>query len=224
MEYKWLQKSDSKKLILFFNGWSCDEQPFKTVGSDGSDVLMVYDYRDLTLPKQVIESIYLYETVSVIAWSFGVWVAQLALYPLKNMLTRTIAVNGTVKPVDKYFGIPAPIAMGTLSGLNDRNLEKFQRRMFSEQEQWECFNQNKPLRPFDEVKNELFLLLQHFRVQRMKDDFYDTALISRSDLIFPSANQYHYWEGKADIIELNHGHFCFYGFDNWEELVHLIKL
>ncbi len=223
MEYKWLHKSDSESLILFFNGWSCDEQPFQTMSSGGSDVLMMYDYRDLTLPKQVVETMEQYQTISVIAWSFGVWVAQVALYPLKDKLACVIAVNGTAKPVDKDFGIPAPIAMGTLSGLNERNLQKFQRRMFSTQEHWAQFSRNKPFRPFEEIKNELFLLLEHFKVQKMKNDFYDAAVVASEDLIFPSANQRNYWKDRAEVIELNHGHFCFYSFDNLDEIIHLTK-
>lgn len=223
MKYKWLHRYNSDRLILFFNGWSCDEQPFKKLSASERDVLMVYDYRDLTLPKHVIESMEQYQSVSVIAWSFGVWVAQLALYPFKNKLASTIAVNGTAKPVDKDFGIPAPIAMGTLSALNDRNLQKFQRRMFLTQEQWTQFCQNKPLCSFEDIKNELFLLLQHFKVQRLKDDFYDTAIIGSDDLIFSTANQYNYWKSKVKVVELNQGHFCFYGFDNWDELIHLIR-
>ncbi|WP_439182601.1 DUF452 family protein [Carboxylicivirga taeanensis] len=223
MKYKWLHKNESERLILFFNGWSCDEHPFKAIGDGGNDVLMVYDYRDLALPNQVIEAMEHYQSVSVVAWSFGVWVAQVALEPLKNNLERTIAVNGTGAPVDKALGIPPPIAMGTLSGLNDRNLQKFQRRMFCTQQQWMQFRGNQPIRPMDEVKDELFLLLQHVKVQKLTGDFYDTAFIGSCDLIFPTTNQHNYWKDKATVIELEHGHFCFYEFENWEKLIHLTK-
>ncbi|WP_430811234.1 MULTISPECIES: DUF452 family protein [unclassified Carboxylicivirga] len=221
MKYTWLHKNYVERLILFFNGWSCDEQPFRTIGDGGNDVLMVYDYRDLALPNQVIEAMEQYQSVSVVAWSFGVWVAQVALGSLKYKLERTIAVNGTGAPVDKALGIPAPIAMGTLSGLNDRNLQKFQRRMFCTKEHWALFRANQPVRPLDEVKDELFLLLQHVKVQNLTGDFYDTALIGSCDLIFPAANQHRYWKDRAAIIELEQGHFCFYEFESWEQIIHL---
>ncbi|MCU4156142.1 DUF452 family protein [Carboxylicivirga sp. A043] len=221
MKYSWLHKKNSHHLILFFNGWSCDEYPFSPLKSGECDVLMLNDYRDLTMPEEVFEFMEVYQKISVVAWSFGVWVAQVALYPLKETLRHTIAINGTLQPVDKEFGIPAPIALGTLSGLNDKNLEKFQRRMFSDKSHWKQFVDNKPQRGFDEVKNELFLLLQHFKVQKLKDDFYNTAVIGRSDLIFSASNQLSYWEGKADVVKVSGGHFCFYDFSNWYDIINL---
>jgi biotin synthesis protein BioG len=221
MRSSWLQKNKSEHLILFFNGWSCDEHPFKVLNDGGCDILMLNDYRNLTLPKDVQEAMENYQKVSVLAWSFGVWVAQVAMYPLRDKLCRTIAINGTTRSVDKDFGIPAPIAMGTLSGLNGKNLEKFQRRMFTDKEAWQQFIDNKPRRDFEEVKNELFLLLQHFKVQKLSDDFYELAIVSADDRIFPTSSQLNFWKEKATIVELQKGHFCFYDFNNWEEIINI---
>lgn len=182
---------------------------------------MLNDYCDLSVPDEVLKATEQYQKVSVIAWSFGVWVAQVALYPLRKHLSKVIAINGTTQPVDKDFGIPAPVALGTLSGLNNRNLEKFQRRMFTDKVFWQQFIDNKPQRSFDEVKNELFLLLQHFKVQKLGNDFYDLAIVSTNDLIVPASNQLNFWNSRAHIIELEAGHFCFYDFHNWDEIINL---
>ncbi len=221
MKHIFLHNNKHDKLILFFNGWSCDDKPFQNLSSQDSDVIMLYDYRDLTLPNEVLVAINSYSEVNVVAWSFGVWVAQLALYPIKDQLQQTIAINGTIFPVDKDFGIPAPIALGTLSGLSDKNLRKFHRRMFSERDDWAMFETNYPERSFEEVKNELFLLLEHFKVQKLKDDFYHTAVVGTHDLIFSSVNQLNYWQGKAHIAQLEQGHFCFYGYNDWNEIIRL---
>ena len=221
MKHIFLHDNENDKLILFFNGWSCDDRPFQNITCQDSDVIMLYDYRDLTLPTDVLKAISNYQNISVVAWSFGVWVAQQALYPLKDKLQQTIAVNGTIYPVDKDFGIPAPIALGTLSGLSDKNLQKFHRRMFSKREDWSKFEGNYPQRSFDEVKNELFLLLEHFKVQKLKDDFYQRAIVGKDDLIFSAVHQLNYWQGQVELIELNQGHFCFYEFKDWNEIIHL---
>ncbi|MCT4587196.1 MAG: DUF452 family protein [Carboxylicivirga sp.] len=221
MKHSWLHKKDAKKLILFFGGWSCDEQAFKTIPSEDYDVVMLYDYSNLTFPLEVENAMDNYSEVSLLAWSFGVWVAQIALYPLKDRLKNTVAINGTLHPVDRSYGIPTPIALGTLSGLSDKNLKKFHRRMFSNRDDWSRFEAAYPLRAFDEVKNELFLLFEHFKVQKPKHDFYQTAIISKEDLIFSAVNQTNYWQGKAKLIEMQQGHFCFYVFQDWKEIIGL---
>ncbi|MCG8578434.1 MAG: DUF452 family protein [Bacteroidales bacterium] len=223
MKCKWLHRNNSEHLLLFFNGWSCDEHPFKPLKSEGYDVLMLNDYRDLTLPDEALGAIKEYQKVAVIAWSFGVWVAQVTLSSLKEKLWCSLAINGTTFPVDKHFGIPAPVAMGTLSGLNDKNLEKFQRRMFSDRDAWQLFTDNKPQRDFQEVRNELFLLLQHFKVQKLQGEFYDLAIAGGHDLIFPVANQLRFWEQHTNIHKIQSGHFCFYQFDSWNQIIDLFN-
>ncbi|WP_430814800.1 DUF452 family protein [Carboxylicivirga sp. RSCT41] len=223
MKCKWLHRNNSQQLLLFFNGWSCDEHPFKFLKSEEHDVLMLNDYRDLRLPEEALKAINGYEKVAVVAWSFGVWVAQVSLFPLKEKLCTALAINGTTRPVDKNFGIPAPIAMGTLSGLNEKNLAKFQRRMFSDKYAWQQFADNKPQREFEEVKNELFLLLQHFKVEKLNGEFYKQAIVGSNDMIFPTTNQLRFWEQDAKVHELESGHFCFYSFNSWDEIINLAK-
>ena len=100
MKHCWLNKGNSE-LLIFFAGWSFDENPFKFLKTDGLDVLVIYDYRDLTLDVDFSG----YEKYYLIGWSMGVYIAAL----LKDKLPefqRTIALNGTPMPIDNGFGIP----------------------------------------------------------------------------------------------------------------------
>jgi len=221
MKYNWLHRYESDKLILFFNGWGCDAHPFGHMQGEDYNVLMFYDYKELHLSEDMLTIIKSYKQVHVVAWSFGVWVAQCVLTPLKPSLTSAIAVNGTGQPVSHQHGIPEPIALGTLSGLNGLKLRKFQRRMLNSIASWQQFEVIKPQREIEEVKNELYLLLQHFKVQKLSEDFYDCAVIGTDDLIMPVKNQLAYWTGRANVIEVQQPHFCFFEFNNWTDLINL---
>ena len=48
MKHTWLNKSGNSELVIFFAGWSFDAEPFKFLAADGIDVVVVYDYRDLS--------------------------------------------------------------------------------------------------------------------------------------------------------------------------------
>jgi len=217
----WLHQNNSNKLILFFNGWGCDERPFQHMLASEYNVLMLNDYKELVLSDEVLEAIHHHDEVHVVAWSFGVWVAQCLLMPLKQMISSATAINGTLEPVSVKHGIPEPIALGTLSGLTDANLLKFQRRMLRSKEAWQRFEQVKPKRELEEVKNELFLLLQHFKVQKPGEGFYSGAIIGSDDLIMPVENQKAYWDSCAPVIELKQPHFCFFEFNSWTDILEL---
>ena len=43
-----LINKNSENLLIFFTGWGCDESEFEHLKAD-SDVLILYDYSDLSL-------------------------------------------------------------------------------------------------------------------------------------------------------------------------------
>ena len=48
MQFHWLNKQNNKKLIIFFAGWSFDYKPFEFLKSEDFDILMAYDYSDIS--------------------------------------------------------------------------------------------------------------------------------------------------------------------------------
>jgi biotin synthesis protein BioG len=218
MNFKWLIKNSTRKLIVFFNGWGCDEYQFKHLKTEDYDVLMLFEYYDLLLSDEVQQVINDYEQVSVIAWSYGVWVGQYVWQVYKLPKSNAIAINGTTLPVHDRYGIAEAVVQGTLDNLSERNLMKFQRRMLGGNDAWKKFQTDKPQRDFNEQKQELASLIQLFKNEISVGDFFDKAIVGSNDLIFTSDNQKAFWQCRAEIKELDVPHFCFYRFSSWEEI------
>ena len=87
MKYSFLKKDRKKSLILFFAGWSMDTTPFTGLSQLDCDSVVVYDYTDLSLEKNILDG---YANVFVFAWSFGVYAAAYWLQkeniPVENLL------------------------------------------------------------------------------------------------------------------------------------------
>jgi biotin synthesis protein BioG len=219
MKSTWVNINSNNKLIIFFNGWGCDEHQFKHLKSDNYDVLMFYDYRTLELEEEILSEIKNYDELFLVAWSYGVWVGQFVCEKYNLKIKRSIAVNGTTQPVHDQYGIAESIVQGTLDNLSERNLMKFQRRMVGGSEAWKNFEADKPLREFEEQKEELAALIDHFKQDINESGFYDKAIVGLNDLIFIANNQKIFWQGRAGIQEIEAPHFCFYDYNSWDELL-----
>ena len=73
MKYKWLNKVNNQKLIIFFNGWGMDESVVSHLDCENYDILMFYDYNTLDTDFD-FESLNIYPKKNLIAWSMGVMV------------------------------------------------------------------------------------------------------------------------------------------------------
>ena len=65
MEYKWLNKKNNKKLIIFFNGWGMDEKIVSDLCAQNYDILTLFDYRTIETPDFDFSN---YEKKYLIAW------------------------------------------------------------------------------------------------------------------------------------------------------------
>lgn len=218
MKYTWIQNKSSNSLIVFFNGWGCDEHPFSHLLSHQFDVLMIFDYRNITIEEVLIEEIKLYRKIHVVAWSFGVWVAQYVWEKYQLPKDSSMAINGTTEPVHDQFGIEVAIVSGTLKSLSEKTFMKFQRRMVGKNEMWKKFEANKPKRELQEQKDELVALIEYFKQNVNSKSFYQKVMVGSNDLIFKAANQKVFWKNKAKIIEIESPHFCFYNYSSWDDL------
>lgn len=116
----WLRKNGSKRLVIFFSGFASDEkllQNFKDFGD--VDFLMLCDYSSLDFPN--LPS---YESVQVVAWSFGAWVANYFRDKIKNARSFT-CINASPFAVDDECGIPYAIFNATCENFNEATKEKF---------------------------------------------------------------------------------------------------
>lgn len=223
MQYHWLNKQDNDKLILFFCGWSFDYKPFEKLNCNDYDVLIVYDYSDIASnnAKDFLSKKFFikYKKIDLITWSMGVYVA----YLMKNILPKfdkKIAINGTPYPVDDSFGIPSKTFDLTLKFVDTGLQGKFQKNLFKKNEDYEKYLKTPVERSIENQKQELVALNDFIKNQKCDyDEFYDRAIISDTDKIIPTRNQVNFWTGKAEIKILDSGHFPFFEFESWKDIL-----
>jgi biotin synthesis protein BioG len=104
-------------LLLFFSGWGMDPRPFRFLGTGESDVLLLFDYRKGGESPDFGSLFSSYDRVMLVAWSLGVAVANRVVREWAGRLADAVAINGTTRPVDEQFGIPADVFDGTIENL-----------------------------------------------------------------------------------------------------------
>lgn len=217
MQLTWVIKNNSNKLIIFFNGWSLDENIIKHLTSSEFDVLMFNDYSDLEIAQEILDKINSYAEVNVIAWSFGVWACGNVINHFKN-LKSAIAFNGTLMPIDNALGIPEKIFNLTLTHLSEENYVRFFKNMFvgvadlSKISTRAIENKKQEL---EQIKN---LSAEKNCAQNAK--FFNKVFISTNDKIISAKNQLGFWgETDAKIIKIESGHYIFDIFSTWDEIL-----
>ena len=218
MKGSWLQRKDKDNLIIFCNGWGMDGTPFQPLTSSDYDVYMLYDYRDLT-PEQGLQNIInSYQQVSLVSWSMGVWAGQKLFADSAGTFHRSIAINGTLCPIDDRWGIPEKIFTETLTGFDATTRMKFYRRMCREKTNLKMFLARQPQRSPVDQQNELAALQKMVDCTPVEQSIYQKVIIAEYDWIIPSANQRQFWLGKQ-IIEIAGFHFLFYLWQSWDHLL-----
>ena len=224
MKSAWLKKEDTEELLILFNGWGMDRRIGDHLLKESrceeftQDLLLCYDYSSVELDSEVLEEMRHYRRISLIAWSFGVWVAQQTSLP---PVTGAIAINGTLFPVDAEKGIRPDIFEATLSTWSDENLQRFYRRMCSNSQTLALFSCMSPERPASDQQQELAqlksLFLHHSATKSAWS--YDHAIIGGRDLVFPAQQQFAAWKGVPATIISDMPHFPFFHFRNLQEVL-----
>ncbi len=197
MKCEFLVKEGGKRLIVIYAGWSSDARLYAGLRfPEGYDVVLASGYTDLDLDLSFTEG---YATISLIAWSLGVWAAENS-FPAER-LACAVAVNGTPFPCDDTRGIPPTVFNTTCERLDARNLHKFRRRMVASKED---FDRLLPMLPekddIDSLKSELLFISEESSRRTPKDSFpWERAYISDSDSIFPAEAQTRAWEERGDV-------------------------
>ena len=211
MKQTFIKKENNSRLILFFAGWGSDENLFGRESKDGYDYMVCFDYRNLDFDFSLIDG---YEEIYVLSWSMGVWAANnvLSRHEAEGLgIIKTIAVNGTVTPIDDSRGIPADIFKGTLDNFSERTLAKFRRRICGNTENTKEFLSHSPYRSLDSLRDELASLWDMASSTKAEGEGlkWDFAIVCLSDKIFPPENQISAWTeyGKAVIMKTDAEHY-----------------
>ena len=199
MKQYFIIKNNQKHLLLFFAGWGMDETPFLTIHPTDKDWMICYDYRSLAFDTDLLET---YSQITLIAWSMGVWAASQIMKQYPHLpVSQSIAINGTLYPIHETKGIAHSIFDGTLQGLNEQTLQKFQRRMCGSIADYKTFQTISPQRPMEELKEELAAIQQQYLSLPPSDFKWQKAIIGKGDRIFLPDNQYLAWENQVDSLE-----------------------
>lgn len=203
MKYQWLSKKNSLchpcDLIVFFNGWGMDEGVVSHLDCLGFDVLMLYDYRDYTMP---FFDFSMYAKKYLVAWSMGV-----ALSSCMHLdFIQKIAFNGTQKPIDNRYGIPKKMYALTIKHFNAGNRKKFMEKAGIQQNS---------SRSDAELKEEL-IAIQNFVPDKLH--IFDKVYISVHDTIFTPQNQVNYWQNCTKIVKMDSYHYPFFHFHYWSDI------
>lgn len=200
MKQHFIIKNNQKHLLLFFAGWGMDENPFSQIRPIGYDQMICYDYRSLEFDVTLIQD---YSNITLLAWSMGVWTASQTMKQYPNLsISRSIAVNGTLYPIHETKGIAPSIYEGTLQGLNEQTLQKFQRRMCGSATDYKSFQTVAPQRPVGELKEELVAIRSQYLSLDPSDFTWHKAIIGKNDRIFLPDNQSRAWENNVKSLEL----------------------
>lgn len=208
MQYKWLNKKNNKKIIVFFNGWGMNEKVVEHLYFDDFDVLTFYDYRNFSIEKFDFSS---YEYKVLIAWSMGVYVCNY-FYELFKNFDKFIAINGTQKPIDDVYGIPTAIYNLTVDNFNELSCAKFMKKISTTVDLREY-----SARTIDELKQEL-ISIKDLPVEKYLQ--FNNSVLSTKDRIFPFKNMQKYWlEKNVEIKEVEKSHYIFDEYEKWSDLL-----
>lgn len=222
MQYSWLHNTKRDRLLVFLNGWGMDAQPFKSLGTRQYDVLNVYDFRNMDETDHLFALIAGYSEYILLAWSMGVWAGQRIFAGRDALFARTIAINGTLCPVDDRYGIPRDLFIGTMDGWSDLSRRKFYHRLCGSHEVEARFLENQPDRDFSDQQDELAFYLEFEDCMDRDVSIYREIVVSDRDRIVPTAHQLAYW-GADRVVSLEGGHFPFYCRDCWDDLLEYVK-
>ena len=217
MRALWLHRQGAERCLLFFAGWGMDARPFAPLASGGVDALMIHSYRGLELPE--LASLRDYAEVTLLAWSFGVWVAaRTADAELLGRCRERIALGGTLHPVDEKRGLSPDRFAAVLADFDEARLAEFYAAMFDDPAHLALFRANRPDRPLPDLRAELAFLHDASLSAPEPSDIFTRRIVTARDRIFSGRNQFRAW-GREGVRGEPWPHFPFYRFGSWGELI-----
>ncbi len=140
----------------------------------------------------------------------GVWAAEQFISQHTNLpIAKTIAINGTARPVDATLGISPENNIATRDNWSEASRAKFNLRMTGGKSALQAATPFLSARSLSDQRDELSAIIaaqQNNAPQRQ----WDKAFIGLQDKIFPLENMRRYWLSFANsTIELDMPHWPF---------------
>ncbi|MCD8025062.1 MAG: DUF452 family protein [Candidatus Gastranaerophilales bacterium] len=208
---------DKLSLLVFFCGFYTDENCFIEFDSGNYDILFIYDYSNLNFDTLAEFDFSPYTEINLIAYSFGVFAANISKNNLP-VFQKTCAVSGTIYPIDENFGIKPKIYDLMLNSFDENVLLNFINKME--------LNSNgkiaKAKRSIENLHSELINIKNYAESNKITPLLkFDKAVITKKDRIFPYLQQKNFWQGKTFVSEIDSGHFPFFNFKNFDEILEM---
>ena len=205
MEHAWLKREGARDLVLFMLGWGATPNAVLHIHPPGCDVLAFYNYTDIPPPVPA-EMTAGYRRVYLIAWSFGVWVAEQCCQHLP--LHKAIALNGTPFPSDPRYGLRLRVLLRTMRGIAKAGgVNPFADK--SQEGTRYIPSGPYPERSAEEMVDELQRLADWSASSSTARIPWDKAFIATRDEIFPPANMRAYWATVGLGTEFDSFHYPF---------------
>lgn len=222
MNAEWIVREGRPDVLLFFNGWGMDRSLAEWLRSEGQDLeshdlVVLYDYSDLSLPEGLRQELCRYRAADLAAWSLGVWAA---LGAGLDGIRRAVALNGTPFPIDGERGIPPAVFGGTLENWSDASRARFERRMFAGAERDPRIGSVRSGRSSAAQQDELRAIACAAAADseaRRASWSFSRAVVGGRDLIFPPEHQLAAWQGTETIVVDDMPHFPFFHLDGLKE-------
>lgn len=189
MKQEFITRAGKERLTILFAGWGMDPAPFEAYASEGSDLMICYDYGDMSFDASVLDG---YRSAHIAGWSMGVWAADMTSSEIR-LPAKYTAINGTPWPLDEKRGIPPAIFYGTLEALSDTSIGKFRRRMCGDADTLRRFTKTLPKRSIESLRAELSAIADAAAGYSPAVGLWNEAYVGNRDLIFPAANQKEAW-------------------------------
>ena len=207
--------NNAQDLILFFSGWGCDENQFTNL-HDNKDVLILYDYHDLTLDFDFSN----YANIYIIAYSAGVFAASVMADKLPH-IRQKIAVCGNPYLFDKTLGLSPKIIQVFRKISLDNYLDFRKKYMVFNEDEYEKYNQLQSLRTIESCQEELDALNSIYEQKKHQiNPLFDKAVMAENDLIFRLPIQKDFYKDKLQVIK-NARHHIFFRFNSFEDILRL---
>lgn len=217
-----LRQNNSENLIIFFCGWGMDETPFSILKSN-CDVLFVYDYKETNFPEFDFSH---YKNIKQLSFSYGVYAGAIAQLPSNVEIEKSVAINGTLVPIDNTYGVPVR-QFELTEKMDSESVVKFRQRLFGgskAEEHFNIFEHNLPQRSAKSCTEELIGMKNYVPFTPAEHKKFDKVYVAAHDRCVPTRNQKNFWnnlysnEHRPDIIELETGHFPFYNYESLDEI------
>jgi pimeloyl-[acyl-carrier protein] methyl ester esterase len=217
------RREKNKHLVVFYGGWGTDENVFAPLCNDEFDFILFYNYsadEALVLPEMKV-----YEKITLIGWSLGVWAAEYLSPKTGIKPNTTIAVNGTPVPADDMYGVPLHVFEGTLNNITEENIEKFYLRMFGDKKSYESNIARIPHRSLKSLHDELRWMYNRIMEPKECCFHWNYAVTSEKDRVFPSKNLAGYWEKEkyTKNIALQLPHYLFNEWHSFGEFIDFVE-